>query len=88
MTELYLTLCHHIASQILNSFKCKLTAIPGCEWDHKFSVYTGFHQNIHPAIIASRENLELISTASNRSNGRECSISQEELINSVCYQSL
>ena len=66
----------------------KLTATPGHEWDHKFSVYEGFHQNIHPAIIASRENLELISAVSNRSNGRECSISQTELINSVCYQSL
>lgn len=66
----------------------KLTAIPGHEWDHKFSVYQGFHQNIHPAIIASRENIELISAASNRSNGRECSISRDELINSVCYQSL
>ena len=63
----------------------KLKATPGHEWDHKFSVYAGFHQNIHPAIIASRENLELIPAASNRSNGRECSITRDELINSVCY---
>jgi len=66
----------------------KLKATPGHEWDHKFSVYEGFHQNIHPAIIASQENLELISAASNRSNGRECSISRDDLINSICYQSL
>ena len=63
----------------------KLKATPGHEWDHKFSVYAGFHQNIHPAIIASRENLELIPAVSNRSNGRECSITRDELINSVCY---
>jgi len=63
----------------------KLTATPGHEWDHKFSVYEGFHQNIHPSIIASRENLELIPAANNRSNGRECSITRDELINSVCY---
>ena len=63
----------------------QLKATPGHEWDHKFSVYEGFHQNIHPAIIASRENLELISAANNRSNGRECSITRDELINSVCY---
>jgi hypothetical protein len=63
----------------------KLKATPGCEWDHKFSVYAGFHQNIHPSIIASRENLELIPAANNRSNGRECSITRDELINSICY---
>ena len=63
----------------------KLKATTGYEWDHKFSVYAGFHQNVHPAIIASRENLELIPAANNRSNGRECSITRDELINSVCY---
>ena len=31
------------------------------------------------------ENLELIPAANNRSNGRECSITRDELINSVCY---
>lgn len=63
----------------------KLEAKSGYEWDHKFSVYEGFHQNVHPSIIASRENLELIPAASNRSNGRDCSITRNELINSVCY---
>jgi hypothetical protein len=63
----------------------KLEATPGFEWDHRFSVYEGFYQNIHPAIIASRENLELISAANNRSNGRECSVTRDELINSVCF---
>jgi len=56
----------------------------GYEWDHKFSVYEGFHQNVHPVIIASRENLELISINDNRSNGRICSISRDDLINLVC----
>jgi len=63
----------------------KLEATPGFEWDHRFSVYEGFYQNIHPAIIASRENLELISAANNRSNGRECSVTRDELINNVCF---
>jgi hypothetical protein len=62
----------------------KLTSPPGYEWDHKFSVYEGFYQNIHPSIIASRENLELISIADNRSNGKVCSISRDALIDLVC----
>lgn len=66
----------------------KLETIPGYEWDHKFSVYEGFHQAINPSIIASRENLELIPTAKNRSNGRECSITRDELLLDICYSSL
>ena len=66
----------------------KLEVILGHEWDHKFSVYEGFHQNINPSIIASRENLELIPAADNRSNGRECSITRDELVKNVCYSSL
>ena len=56
----------------------------GYDWDHKFSVYEGFYQDVHPVIIASRENLELISINDNRSNGRICSISRDDLINLVC----
>jgi hypothetical protein len=79
----YQKLVRRLTYVVIRHYKLKST--PGHEWDHKFSVYAGFHQNIHPAIIASRENLELIPAASNRSNGRECSITRDELINSVCY---
>lgn len=61
-----------------------LTTQPGYDWDHKFSVFEGFYQNIHPSIIASRENLELIPSTSNRSNGRSCSITRDALIKQVC----
>ena len=79
----YQKLVRSLTYVVIRHYKLKTT--PGHEWDHMFSVYAGFHQNIHPAIIASRENLELIPAASNRSNGRECSITRDELINSVCY---
>jgi hypothetical protein len=64
-----------------------LETVPGFDWDHKFSVYEGFKQNIHPNVIASRDNLELIPISENRSNGRKCSITRDELLNSVCYSS-
>ena len=51
----------------------------GYDWDHRFSVYEGYHQKISPYLIASRENLELIPANKNRSNGRECSITSTEL---------
>ena len=82
----YQKLVRSLTNVVIRHYKLKTTI--GYEWDHKFSVCEGFYQNIHPSIIASRENLELISAADNRSNGRDCSISQYELINSVCYQSL
>jgi len=57
-----------------------LQSKPGYEWDHKFSVYAGYKNNIHPNIIASRENLELIPSSENRANGEECSISLNDLM--------
>jgi hypothetical protein len=57
-----------------------LPSKPGYEWDHKFSVYAGYKNNVHPNIIASRENLELIPTNENRANGEECSISLNDLL--------
>jgi hypothetical protein len=79
----YQKLVRSLTSVVKRHYNLKAT--PGHEWDHKFSVYEGFHQKVNPAIIASRENLELIPAANNRSNGRECSITRDELINSVCY---
>jgi hypothetical protein len=64
-----------------------LKTVPGYDWDHKFSVFEGFQQKIHPNIVASRDNLELVPISANRSNGRKCSITRDELLNSVVYSS-
>lgn len=65
----------------------RLKTVPGYDWDHKFSVFEGFQQKIHPNIVASRDNLELVPKSENRSNGRKCSITRDELLNSVVYSS-
>jgi len=49
-------------------------------------VYEGYHQNVSPYLIASKENLELILLSENRSNGRECSISLDELFATLKIQ--
>ena len=61
----------------------KLPSKQGYEWDHKFSIYAGYKNNVHPNIIASKENLELIPINENRANGKECSISLKDLISSI-----
>lgn len=81
----YQKLVRRLTSVIIRHYNLK--SKPGYEWDHRFSVYQGFHQKINPSLIASLENLELIPAAANRSNGRDCSITQTELINTVCYWS-
>jgi hypothetical protein len=82
----YQKLVRRLTRVVLRHYQMK--APPGYEWDHKFSVKEGYQQNVHPSIIASRENLQLITISENRSNGHECSISRDELINSVCQMSL
>lgn len=62
----------------------KLLSKLGYEWDHKYSIYAGYKNNVHPNIIASRENLELIPASENRANGEECSISLDRLISYIC----
>lgn len=81
----YQKLVRKLTAIIIRHYNLKTK--PGYEWDHKFSVKEGFQQNIHPNIIASRDNLELIPIQDNRSNGTKCSITRDELINSVCYKS-
>lgn len=49
--------------------------------DHKFSKAEGLSQGIHPKIIGSIVNLDLIDSFSNLSKGKKCSISKEKLIN-------
>lgn len=58
----------------------------GHDWDHRFSVYEGYRQNVPPYLIASKENLELIPLGENRSNGRECSITLDELFATLKIQ--
>lgn len=60
-----------------------LTTPIGFDWDHKLSIKDGYIQKIHPNLIASRENLELIPSSSNRSNGEISSITKEKLL-SLC----
>lgn len=40
--------------------------------DHKFSIVEGFLKNIDPKIIASKENLQMLSSTENISKGRKC----------------
>lgn len=61
-----------------------MASVPGYEWDHRYSIHAGFTNNVHPNIIASRENLELIPAKENRANGEECSITLSNLIKLVC----
>ena len=64
----------------------KMPQPSGYDWDHRFSVYEGYRQNVSPYLIASKENLELILLSENRSNGRECSISLDELFATLKIQ--
>lgn len=47
--------------------------------DHKFSIYEGFKKNIDPEIIASVNNLEMLTECENISKGYSCSITEKEL---------
>jgi hypothetical protein len=53
--------------------------------DHKFSISEGYKFNIPPHIIASKENLEIITEKENCSKQHRCSISYEELIEKTQY---
>lgn len=81
----YQKLVRRLTTVVIRFYNLK--SVPGFDWDHKFSVYEGFKQKIHPNIIASRDNLELIPISENRSNGRNCSITRDELVKSICYSS-
>jgi hypothetical protein len=73
----YQKLVIKLTSVIKRHYKLK-TPI-GFDWDHKFTIRDGYLQNIHPNIIASIENLELIPSNENRSNGEISSITKEQL---------
>lgn len=51
----------------------------GWHVDHRYSKYGGFINNIHPLIIGSIENLQLITKEENSRKGQYCSISINEV---------
>ena len=51
------------------------------ELDHKFSVSSGYQNQIPLEIISNRNNLQLLSPMENGRKGKKCSISVEELFN-------
>lgn len=81
----YQKLVRKLTAVVIRHYNLK--TVPGYDWDHKFSVFEGFQQNVHPNLVASRDNLELVPVSDNRSNGQKCSITRDELINNVCYSS-
>jgi transposase len=56
----------------------KLGKKEGYHWHHKFSVLDGFRNNVPPDLIASRNNLELITASENTSIGWRSKITLEE----------
>jgi hypothetical protein len=56
--------------------------------DHKFSISEGFRKNISPKIIASKENLEILTKKENCSKQTKCSIQLDELIELTNYLSI
>lgn len=58
-------------------------SIGGYHLDHKFSIYEGLRQNIPPYVIAHISNLEFIPWQKNTSKIQKCSISKEELFESI-----
>jgi hypothetical protein len=53
--------------------------------DHKYSLHEGFKNNIHPLIISSKENLELLTEKDNCSKQSRCSITIEDLFEKTKY---
>lgn len=59
--------------------------VKGYHLDHKFSIYDGFKNNINPNIIASKENLEILTSNDNLKKGSKSSITLEELLHKTKY---
>ena len=55
----------------------------GYTLDHKFSVFKGFKQNIDPRIVGHYMNLEVIPSLINCNKRTKCSITIEELLQSI-----
>jgi len=51
--------------------------------DHKFSIFQGFKNKVHPKIISHWKNLEVIPELSNKSKRENCSISLKKLIKEI-----
>lgn len=73
------------ASYFINKDIIDPDGIRGKEWhlDHKYSVKAGFINNVDPRIIANIHNLQLIKGSENSKKGMRCSITLEELMESI-----
>jgi len=47
--------------------------------DHKFSIISGFENDIHPKVISCKHNLEMLTVKDNNLKNGKCSITEEEL---------
>jgi cell fate (sporulation/competence/biofilm development) regulator YmcA (YheA/YmcA/DUF963 family) len=71
-----------VYGDLIDSGRQKLGIIygkAGYALDHKFSKYGGFVNNIHPLIIGSYQNLQLLPKIENSRKGQYCSISLDEI---------
>ena len=67
-----------------NYEKRGLAGVDGCyQLDHKVSIKFGFDNNVNPEIIGHINNLEFIPWKDNLSKGIGCSITLEQLLNTV-----
>ena len=57
----------------------KVHASQGFALDHKYSKYGGFVNKVHPILLGSKQNLQLISKADNQRKGQYCDITLDEL---------
>lgn len=75
--EQYKKTVRRLTTVVKNLFN--VTINKGEHVDHKMSVYDGFKQNVSPYLIASMENLEIITAISNLKKGSSSSITKDEL---------
>lgn len=66
------------------SGKRGLCGIPSAtQLDHKLSIYYGYTHNVEPEIVGHVCNLEFINWKENRTKGRKCSISLNQLLKNI-----
>lgn len=68
----------HLTEQNYKKYKNKIDPdnlrSPEYHLDHKYSVISGFHNNIDPEIIASKFNLEMLTRSRNSKKSGKCSL--------------
>ena len=65
---------------IINPLNFERSRTKDYQLDHKFSIATGFKENIDPKIMSSIYNLEMLPIKSNSKKYIKCSISKDKLI--------